>query len=229
MALHILSHATQPPYSAKIYVAERKVLIYAGAANIVPQCLNLLFVLAAMTNRSLLFNRTLDTVLGTIIGLLYFVGLISMLNLYFVGLWESGVSDTEIIPWIGETGEERVINHIYVATVVIFSIFFWGIILLMTCYAGKNYQQWQADQERLNQEFAALKPLKYEASDKDMVPTSCALCLGQFQQQDNIVTLKCHPGHVFHRQCMKQQLEMKLQLDKTLKCRICTRPLEFKN
>ena len=95
-----------------------------------------------MTNRSLLFNRTLDTVLGTIIGLLYFVGLISMLNLYFVGLWESGVSDTEIIPWIGETGEERVINHIYVATVVIFSIFFWGIMLLMTCYAGKNYQQW---------------------------------------------------------------------------------------
>ena len=51
LALHILLHATQPPYSAKIYVAERKVLIYAGAANIVPQCLNLLFVLAAMTNR----------------------------------------------------------------------------------------------------------------------------------------------------------------------------------
>lgn len=224
-ALHLLFNATTPPYSKRLYVAERNLLIVSGLANVIPQLLTLCFVLLAMTNRSVLLNKTVDSIFGTIISILNFLGLLSMLNLYFVEFYKDSVSEADIIPGLGETTEEIVIHHIYVGTVIIFSVIFWGLIIAFSLYYYTQKEALQAKQVNLLQDLELAKPLKYEASDRDVVPTECVLCLDKFKAQENVMQLKCDPRHVFHRQCLKQQLETKVVFGKYLKCTVCSKPI----
>jgi len=46
--------------------------------------------------------------------------------------------------------------------------------------------------------------LKYgEASQKARETDNCVICLGEFEQDDEIAVLNCAEGHIFHPPCLE--------------------------
>ena len=57
---------------------------------------------------------------------------------------------------------------------------------------------------------------KCEQSD---LPTTCSICLLDFESGQRVTALKCDHRHIFHSACLRQSLEFKL------KCPICRKPV----
>jgi len=52
--------------------------------------------------------------------------------------------------------------------------------------------------------------------------TECPVCLGEYQAGENVVQLKCHKNHIFHRECLRKFIEnLRDQMIGNGKCPIC--------
>lgn len=61
---------------------------------------------------------------------------------------------------------------------------------------------------------------KYEdIGENDKGMDSCAICLMEYNNEDEVAELKCDKKHYFHSDCLEEWLKRKLE------CPLCKRPV----
>ena len=70
----------------------------------------------------------------------------------------------------------------------------------------KNTKSYKASKK-----FAQLKRLEFKDLKEGQGCPTCCICLGNFEQNSNIVALGCHKTHIFHRKCMNLHIQNCLQ------------------
>ena len=42
---------------------------------------------------------------------------------------------------------------------------------------------------------------------EQVIPDCCSICLGDFEEKDDLFTMSCHSTHTYHRMCIKDWLK----------------------
>ena len=106
------------------------------------------------------------------------LGLLTMINLYFVELWKGLVPESEIVRG-PETSNEQIIHSVYISTVIIFSVIFWGIILAMIIYYNMMNNKLRSRQVQLLEQLDSMERMSYDQVKRDKVTgdaNECAIC-----------------------------------------------------
>lgn len=172
--LSAVLHASKPPYTERVYVAERYLIIVAGIINIFAQSIELLQVIMALAKSDMIFKKSADKTMWCMLMPFQMLGLFAMLNLYFVELWKELVPESEIVRG-PETSNEQIIHKVYLSTVIIFSVIFWGIIIAMIVAYNLMKKNLLSKQVQLLDGFNSLADQTYDQF-KSGSTTECLLC-----------------------------------------------------
>lgn len=57
----------------------------------------------------------------------------------------------------------------------------------------------------------------------------CIFCLEEFKENDIVVTLTCHPTHVYHEDCLGKYLRHNVEQNENRpKCPMCQQDIRFR-
>jgi len=98
------------------------------------------------------------------------------------------------------------------------------ILLISDCYKKLCIYCIYKTKKNLIVKFEKAKHEKWILNDrKDIkMDNDCYICNEEFQENDNVITLKCDKTHVFHRHCFSKYIKCQKEQDNnTRKCPMC--------
>ena len=73
-----------------------------------------------------------------------------------------------------------------------------------------NYNEFAANDAFENLQTDAFQQI-FEQRDEEDGKLSCAICLNDFRDEDNVTVLKCDKRHIYHPDCIREALRSKLE------------------
>lgn len=186
----------------------------------------------AVCDPKLLLNDRWNKVMSTT----YVVFLVSQLfvffNVLFIDLWKFVfvVAGTKFVE-VDDTMQQNE-TYLNVLTRIIQGLV--GCLSLLICVALCKVRQEKLKKAReangVLKQLNKLKKVTWQDNQKSANKAEsleCPVCLDEFVNDHEIVVLKCHKNHVFHRECLTKFLNNVSNNIGNPKCPLCQQAIEF--
>jgi E3 ubiquitin-protein ligase DOA10 len=71
--------------------------------------------------------------------------------------------------------------------------------------------------------YVGASRIKISSDGKQAEANMCSICLGQFEDGEEVISLHCHKAHIFHERCILEWSKNKKE------CPLCRKHVEFGN
>ena len=107
------------------------------------------------------------------------------------------------------TEQEKSLNLI-VRVAQVFSAVFLYFVGRLYCDHLRLKRKRENEASRILNQFeksTAITWAQNQESEQQSTESTCSFCLMEYEQEDELVQLKCHRNHLYHRECFKSFLE----------------------
>lgn len=80
---------------------------------------------------------------------------------------------------------------------------YWSVVFYVLFLIGKSFMQGRERRQRRMNVINQMQTIPY-ANLAINVDITCSICLVHFKEDDQILQLRCHNSHIFHKDCISE-------------------------